>query len=224
MKFFRKKKKSDRENEQELITSPYKSTKKNIHEFFKSIRNFENKKVLAIINDNPEFIFITRPDLPKKDNGQTGLKVSLKIGNFEIAETLIHKGADLNFIEKTADEWNSPVLHQAIKVAIFHSNTLRKEKDDFEKAFKVLSLMLSKGANPNGIDSYGNSCLFRAFLDSHQMIDHPNFNEESETLNQLKRVFDLLIEYGADKNYSNERREKVSERIVNFGYGNHNWV
>ncbi|MDF0708530.1 hypothetical protein [Flagellimonas okinawensis] len=223
-KFLKKNKNANAVEEMNLIDIPFKTTKKNIHTFFKSIRNHQNDMVKAIVINNKDFVLLTRPDLPKKDNDQTGLQVSFKVENFEIAEFLIQQGADLNHIAETIDEWNMPVLHECIRAVIFQSLTLKKNTDSFEKAFGLLKLMLERGADPNGIDSYGNSCLMRAFLDSRQMIDHPNFNENSGVVEQLKRVFDLLIEKGADKEYSNEKREKVVERIKAFEYEKYNWL
>ncbi|EPR74531.1 hypothetical protein ADIWIN_0431 [Winogradskyella psychrotolerans RS-3] len=77
--------------------------------------------------------------------------------------------------------------------------------------------MLEKGADVNGIDSYGNNSLMRALLDSKKFIDHPNFNENLKTLEQCRRIFKLLIDFGADINYSNENRPKLTERIKDFG-------
>lgn len=215
---FLKKHKNSREPEVESIDKPFKKTKKNIHLFFRSIRNHENERVKAIVTENKDFVFVTRPDLPKKDNGQTGLQVSFKVGNFEVAEFLINENADVNFIDKSEEnEWNMPVLHDCIRATIFQTNTMRKNTERFDIAFGIMTLMLSKGANPNGIDSYGNSCLMRALMDSDQMIDHPNFDENSETIDQLRKVFSLLIENGADINYFNEKRPRLKESIKTFG-------
>ena len=217
LNFFKKNEKP-KVSEVPITDQPFKKTKKNIHLFFNAIRNHDNEKVKAIINQNKDFVTVVRPGLPKKDNGQSGLQVAFKVGNFEIAKFLINTGADVNFIDASeVNDWNMPVLHSGIRATIFQTNTLNKETDRFEIGIEIMSLMLSKGANPNGLDSYGNSCLMRALLDANQMIDHPNFNENSETIDQLRSVFALLIAHGADIHYTNKKRPKISEAIRNFG-------
>ena len=217
LNFFKKNKKP-KVSEVRLTDQPFKKTKKNIHLFFNAIRNHDNEKVKVIINQNKDFIAVVRPGLPKKDNGQSGLQVAFKVGNFEIAKFLINTGADVNFIDASeVNVWNMPVLHDCIRATIFQTNTLNKETDRFEIGIEIMSMMLSKGANPNGLDSYGNSCLMRALLDANQMIDHPNFDKNSETIDQLRSVFALLIAHGADIHYTNKKRPKISEAIRNFG-------
>lgn len=215
MGIFNWRKKSNVEPVQETV--PMKMTKKNINNFFVAIRNHNNTDVLNFITSNSEFINVVRPGLPKKDCGQNGLQVALKVGNFEIAEELIKKGTDVNHIADNTDEWNLPVLHSCIIATFYQTNTISDELENFETSFRILKLMLEKGADPNGIDSYGNNSLMRALLDAKKFIDHPNFKEELKTLEQTRRIFRLLIEFDADIEYSNEKRPKLKDRIKDFG-------
>ena len=141
----------------------------------------------------------------------------IEIGNFKIAEILINKGADVNHISTNPEEGNLPVLHSKITATFYQTNTISKELENFETSFRILNLMLKKGADANGIDSYGNSSLMRAFLDAKQFIGHPNYDETLKTLEQTQRIFKVLIEFGADIDYSNENRPKLAERIKDFG-------
>ncbi|MFT3904212.1 MAG: ankyrin repeat domain-containing protein [Niabella sp.] len=74
-------------------------TKKDVKIFFKAIRNSDIDKVSELINSNNEYLVICNFAPPKKDDGQLGLQVAFKTGNFKIAKLLIEKGADINFIE-----------------------------------------------------------------------------------------------------------------------------
>lgn len=90
--------------------------------------------------------------------------------------------------------------------------------------FEIVEELIKKDADTNGIDSYGNSSLMRALLDAKLLIDHPNFNEKLKTLEQTRKKFKLLIEFGADLEYSNEKRPKLLERIKDFGMEKYNLI
>ena len=193
-------------------------TKKNIKIFFKAIEGGDINKVSELIDNNSEYLSVFNVAPPKKDDGQSGLQVAFKTGNFEIAKLLIEKGADTNFIETSAvNEWRAPVLHDCLRATIFNSYTLQKDTKEFDKAFSLLELMLSKNADPNSIDSYGNNCLHRALMDARQMLDNPGTDFTNDILiRQLKSVFKELIKAGADINRSNEKRESAEELYLNF--------
>ncbi len=184
---------------------------------FKAIRNYENQKVKDYINKKPELVNCVAKTPPKKDDGQSPLQVAFKVANFEIAEYLISKGANVNFQETSEiNEWTAPVIHDSIRATIFNCLTLESDTSEFEYALKLLKLILSEGADPNSIDSYGNSCLNRAFLDSRQMIDNPSFIKQAETLEQLRSVFKVLINNGADIEAKNDKRESLVEQIKDY--------
>jgi hypothetical protein len=86
--------------------------------------------------------------------------------------------------------------------------------------------MLSKGANPNARDSYGNSCLNRAIIDAAQMIDNPLFFDATRStgedlseaerelaLTQIRGVFAALINAGADVNAASDTRKSAVEHV-----------
>ena len=130
--------------------------KKDIKAFFKAIRDRNLQKVTELITCDKEYLTACNFAPPKKDDGQSGLQVAFKTGNFDIAQFLIDQGADLNFMEKSdVNEWTAPVLHDCIRATIYNSFTLRKDTAKFDHAFSILQLMLKKKADPNAIDSYG---------------------------------------------------------------------
>jgi len=191
--------------------------KKDIKTYFQAIRNRDLQKVTELVSSDKEYLNATNFAPPKKDDGQSGLQVAFKTGNFDIAEYLIEQGADVNFIETSdINDWKAPVLHDCIRATIFNSYTLRKETLQFDTAFKLLKTLLNKKADPNAVDSYGNNCLNRALMDARQMLDNPSadFND-GILLQQLRSVFSELIKAGADPNQSSERRESFVYNIIN---------
>ena len=193
-------------------------TKKDIKVFFKAITDGDINKVSDLINSDNTYLIVCNVAPPKKDDGQSGLQLAFKTGNFDIAKLLIEQGADINFIEtSTINEWTAPVLHDCIRATIFNSYTLEKDTSRFDKAFSLLQLMLNKQANPGSTDSYGNNCLHRAILDARQMIDNPGADlTNGILLQQLRKVFQALIAAGADKNLANEKRPSAVELIESF--------
>ncbi len=192
--------------------------KKDIKLFFKAVSEGDFNKVSELVDNNIEFLTICNVAPPKKDDGQSGLQVSFKTGNFEIAKFLINRGADVNFIEDSEiNEWTAPVLHDCIRATIFNCYTLQKDTEHFENAFSLLELILSKKANPKAIDSYGNNCLHRAIMDARQMLDNPTTDFRNDILiKQLQRVFSELIKAGADIKESSENRDSAEELYFNF--------
>ncbi|MDO7853338.1 hypothetical protein [Hymenobacter convexus] len=192
--------------------------KKDIKTFFNAIRSRDIQKVVELVSDNREYLSATNFAPPKKDDGQSGLQVAFKTGNFDIAQFLIDQGADIDFIETSnINEWTAPVLHDSIRATIFNSYTVQKDTAKFDNAFSLLQLMLDKKANPNAIDSYGNNCLHRAILDSRQMIDNPKADVANGILlEQIRRIFTVLILAGADVSSSTESRPSALDVAVNF--------
>jgi ankyrin repeat protein len=198
-------------------------TKKDIKAFFKAITDGDINKVSELLNSDNEYWNVCNFAPPKKDDGQSGLQVAFKTGNFDVAKLLIEKGADVNFTETSKiNEWTAPVLHDSIRATIFNSYTLEKDTSKFDKAFSLLQLMLDKKANPNSVDSYGNNCLHRAIMDSRQMIDNPSADlANGILLQQTRKVFKELIESGADTSLTNDKRPSATSMIASFKLERH---
>ncbi|MDR2976086.1 MAG: ankyrin repeat domain-containing protein [Streptococcaceae bacterium] len=220
--------------------------KKDIKSYFLAIRHFDLETVKALVASDSAYLTACSSAPPKKDDGQSGLQVALKIGALDIADFLVESGADVNFMEKSSvNEWRAPVLHDAIMRTIFSCVLMEKDSKVFDHSLSLLGKMLEKGANPNARDSLGNSCLGRALLDSKQLtVSHPRFMQtpsmtmkdgklvayESQInknltdaereleLSQLRRVFKLLIDYGAyPDDASDPRRQSACTDVRNFG-------
>lgn len=193
--------------------------RKEIKAFFQAIRNADLQKVKELIGANKEYLTVCNFAPPKMDDGQSGLQVAFRTGNLEIADFLIAQGADVNFIESSSiNQWRAPALHDCLRATVFNCIKLQKDQARFEKGLSLLKLMLDSKANPNAIDSYGNNCLNRAFMDVAQMVRDPEDLNNEVLLKQLRSVFKVLIEAGADINQEHAgdeftKRESFAKQI-----------
>jgi ankyrin repeat protein len=120
--------------------------------------------------------------------------VALKTGRFAIADYLIERGADVNFMEESAmNEWRTPALHDAIRAAVFSTGV-----SEFAPAIGVIRKMLQRGADPNAADSYGNNCLMRAILDARMRIRAEGPSVSPRLMEDVGEIFKMLIQAGAD--------------------------
>jgi ankyrin repeat protein len=178
--------------------------KKNINTLFSAIRNHENATVRALLADNPALVNVCASAPPKKDDGQSPLQVAFKTGNFEMAAYLIDLGANIHFMEESQiNKWRTPVLHDALSAAVFSARDGQiVDHDHFTAAIALVRRLLDLGADPNAVDSNGNTALIRALLDSRQrLVLDPGFPDrvENQRLNrELREVFQSLIAKGAD--------------------------
>jgi hypothetical protein len=188
--------------------APKELTTTNIKSLFRAIRGGELNAVREYVGGNPGFANVCASAPPKKDDGQSPLHVALKTGQFAIADYLIDQGADVNFIEQSQiNEWRTPVLHDAIRAAILSSVDGR-----FDQAMVVVRKMLDRGADPNAVDSYGNSCLIRAILDARIRIRGAgDARPDGTMLSEIGEVFAALRRAGADVHLKQPDRASAVE-------------
>ena len=190
--------------------------KKEIKEYFTAIRNNDIEKVKTLVSNDKTYLIACNFAPPKKDDGQSGLQVAFKTGKFDIAEFLIEQGIDVSFIEKSdINVWKAPVLHDCITAVIFNCLANQKDVEIFNKALSLLKIMLKKGADPNALDSYGNTCLGRAILDAKIMKNQ--YKCDIIGMEQIREVFKALIDAGADVNFSDGRRENAVDDYKTSG-------
>lgn len=163
-----------------------------------AIQNCELKTVKALAE---------KCDLNAKDNnGNMPLHLALKSKKFDMFETLLEKGADVNSIGKAGTQDNQSVLYLAV---------IRNESE-------LVKQLLEKGANPNLLDNGGASplnevCAVSGNIEIAKMliekgadlnVKEPKdanaliYASRNENLSAEKRVdlVKLLLEKGADKN------------------------
>lgn len=178
---------------------------------FKEIRCGDMAAVADRLDKNPELVNDVAIAPPKKDDGQSALQVAIKSAHADIAMLLIERGADIHFRETSAiNAWNMPVLHHAVMASVLSSRFARdwalpgrppdievlSTVEQFETWFAVLDTLLSRGADPAQVDSFGNAALNRAVLDARQIIEDPPLVPELAV--DLHRVFDRLLAAGVD--------------------------
>jgi len=188
--------------------------------FFKEIRSGDISAIRSRLDADPRLVAATATARPKKDDGQSPLQIAIKSGHFEIAHLLVDCGADVDFMEvSTLNQWNTPVLHDAIRAAVFSSRFGRNRalpgqppkievmntEAQFNAAFGVLERLLESGADVNKLDSAGNPALMRAVLDAKQVFSDPPLDE---LMADLTRVFSALLHAGADPAWVDPRRKQ----------------
>lgn len=166
---------------------------------FKAIRQENLEEVKTIIEQNPELINCVAVPPPKKDNGQSPLQVALKISALEIIDYLIENGADVNFMEAEDDDpgLRCPVLHDAIGMVLI---SLCYQKFDLsDQGLRVVQELLERGADPNKRASNGSDALNAVISYAENILDNSAYSASWEKAEQqLTKLLDLLIEYGAD--------------------------
>ena len=173
---------------------------------FKAIRQRNLEEVKAIIEKKPALVNCVATPPPKKDNGQSPLQVAIKIGAVEIVYYLIESGADVNFMEAEDDDpgLRCPVLHDAIRMVMM--SLCYKKFDESDQGLKIVEELLKRGADPNKKASNGFDALNMTISDAEYVLDNDIYSAAWEKAEQqLVKLFDLLIQYGADFNGWAER-------------------
>lgn len=168
---------------------------------FKAIRQKDLEEVKSIIDKKPDLVNCVALPPPKKDNGQSPLQVALKIGAYDIINYLIENNADVNFME--ADDngpgFRCPVLHDAIRMVLV--SLCYQKFDVSEQGLDITEKLLKHGADPNKIASNGFDALNTAISEAENVLENTSYSASwKKAEQQIVKLFDLLIEYGADFN------------------------
>lgn len=205
---------------------------------FTDIRQGRVDDVRRRLDTDPSLVAAVAKAPPKKDDGQSPLQVAIKAGCLEIAELLIDRGANVNYIEATSvNDWRAPVIHDALRATVMRSRWLApaSRADDTsswvvanstESAdgwYALLVRIIGAGADVHSLDSYGNSCLHRVILDARQLLPRVHFDDPTwvdpkplndELVHDLTRVFRLLYENGVDPDRELDRHSGSPLSIV----------
>lgn len=165
---------------------------------FKAIRQNDLDKVIKILDKKPEAVNCMATAPPKKDDGQSPLQVSIKTGNLEIAQYLIKKGADVNYMEPddglpVTRSYRCPVLFDAIRGMFSRWENCR------EKYLQLISQILELGADPNKQDNRGcNSWDIVLSTYSEKIEDVKDNTNKDLFVMMTKKLLDILIQFNID--------------------------
>ena len=184
---------------------------------FQLLRRGDIEGVRQILDKKPEEVNAVSGDKPKRDQGQSLLQVAIKSGHLDIADLLIDRGADLNFIEEPTElnPFCQPVLQTAGGRAVFDCRRMIKRwngqyemyssKEKADRSFKVFEKMLELGADISQNDSHGGTLLQTILIETKEVLPSyywktketsDNVLITDELRHDLNRIYDLLIRYG----------------------------
>ena len=184
---------------------------------FQLLRRGDIEGVCQILDKKPEEVNAVSGDKPKRDQGQSLLQVAIKSGHLDIADLLIDRGADLNFIEEPTElnPFCQPVLQTAGGRAVFDCRRMIKRwngqyemyssKEKADQSFKVFKKMLELGADISQKDSHVGTLLQNILRETKEVLPSyywktketsDNILITDELRHDLNRIYDLLIRYG----------------------------
>ena len=184
---------------------------------FQLLRRGDIEGVRQILDKKPEEVNAISGDKPKRDQGQSLLQVAIKSGHLDIADLLIDRGADLNFIEEPTElnPFCQPVIQTAGGRAVFDCRRMIKRwngqyqlyssKEKADQSFKVFKKMLELGADISQKDSHRGTLLQTILIETKEVLPSyywktketsDNVLITDELRHDLNRIYDLLIRYG----------------------------
>lgn len=184
---------------------------------FQLLRRGDIEGVRQILDKKPEEVNAVSGDKPKRDQGQSLLQVAIKSGHLDIADLLIDRGADLNFIEEPTElnPFCQPVIQTAGGRAVFDCRRMIKRwngqyemyssKEKADLSFKVFEKMLELGADISQKDSHSGTLLQTILIETKEVLPSyywktketsDNVLITDELRHDLNRIYDLLIRYG----------------------------
>ena len=153
---------------------------------------------------------------PADTKGMPPLQAALATGwHKEIAWYLLEHGADVNYIE--GKEWKQPqtdpAFFDAAQAAIYNARRYERDKEteeyklvhskeDADEAFEFLKAVIEHGADLKKTDYYNNGVISRVLFAANDVYPHPRYpgrRRSAEQDEDLLRIFNYLIEQGAEK-------------------------
>lgn len=192
---------------------------------FDAIRADDLEQVKEIIAAEPSAVNAVAPKRPLDTRGMSPLQVSLCTGRHkQIAWLLLESGADVNYLaDRKIVEEARPVLFDGVNAAIWNARRYawdgkstaplllewKHTKEEADDAFGFLVRMLELGADVSVTDHYGRNCLMEAVSEANHLCPvkdrenggfYPGRPITPEMCGDLRRIFRLLIDAGADRN------------------------
>ncbi len=171
--------------------------------FFKAIRQYDYDKVKNYLDKKPELVNCIAKTPPKKDDGLSPLQVAFKIGALEIAELLIDKGADINYIDTSEiHKFNMPVFHDFLRAFVAN---LDEDEETYLEYKKMYQKLMTKGIDIFKKTSFGSSTLgiLVGATDSLYKYEHKLYYDTTQKKSKLgDKNRDYLLEGRLKELYS----------------------
>ena len=209
--------------------------KKKATDIFNAIKSDDFKEVKRMIEAQPELACAIAPKKPAETMGMSPLQVSLNTGwHREIAWFLLENGADVNYMagpeyKLYGSSVGYPVLFDAVCSAVRNARRYVQDlqtgdfrwvhtKEEADLSFKFLKRMIELGADVNKTDYDGRNSLMEAVAEANKLC--PIVNPETgrlydslpitpEMTDDLRRIFKLLIDSGADRSNKSTYSKKT---------------
>ena len=211
--------------------------KKNDYAFFEAIRANELETVKSMLAADPALVNTPAPKKPADTRGMSPLQVALCTGwHRDIAWFLLEHGADVNFCADAKLD-GYPVLFDGVNAAIWNARRCAWDGQDTtpmrlvwkhtqaeaDDAFAFLRRMLALGADVQATDQYGRGVLMEAVEETSRLCPirseetgefYPGRPITEEMRHDIRRIFQLLIDAGADR----ENRSAYSGKTIRQHY------
>lgn len=173
-----------------------------VKKLFNAIKKKDFCTVKEVLERKPNLITCVAKQPPKNIDGKSLLQVAIKDGTIEIANYLLDKGADVNFMEAEpcASGWRMPVIQDAVANAIMNSRwcsvdfqgneVIQHTKEEADAAFELLKRMVDMGAKLDVLDSKGNTTIEIAVLNSQKIL--PIFNSVTGKYTEKRKITEEL--------------------------------
>lgn len=196
-----------------------KLTKKKIKEFIDLTKDYKNadiQKLSQYLSEHPELVNLKITGLAKGIDGFSSLMLAIRYLNFDFAVVLVRQGADVNYIDESADRYyHYPLffdLIEMMKTIVEAENTsMERKKVLFGKA-----LALWEEADAHGLDytltspeteiTDPENCLSAAIrlIDAGYGVNHRVHREA---------VYDPPQPYRVGYRFSEESRDREKEQL-----------
>ena len=202
---------------------------------FQVLRRGDLEAVRQILDKNPEEVNAVSGDKSKRDQGQSLLQVAIKSGHLDIADLLIDRGADLNFIEEPTElnPFCQPVIQTAGGRAVFDCRRMIKRwkgqyemhssKEKADQSFKVFEKMLELGADISQKNSHGGTLLQTILIETKEVLPSYSWKTKEtrdnvliteELRHDLNRIYNLLIRYGVTSDESGDYKYDLNHDVI----------
>ena len=217
-----------------------RNTKGKAMDIFDAIKSNDFEKIKRMVEAQPELAKAIAPKKPTETMGMSPLQVALNTGwHREIAWFLLENGADVNYMagpeyKLYGSSVGYPALFDAVCSAVRNTRRYVQDqqtgefrwihsKDEADLSFRFLKRMIELGADVNKTDYDGRNSLMEAIGEANKLCPivnpvtgrlYDSLPITPEMTEDLRRIFKLLIDSGADR----DNRSAYSKKTIREHY------